>query len=397
LGTAWLRAGGAPAQRGCSLQDGENAGYDVAIDDPIGVVRELVRLRYGAGDWRSWRNQSGRLTEALAALSPGQARLVARELWESYEPQKINFVLGQLNAFAPGAVSTISSELIAAQLFHPGWLYLGLDSTVAEHLLKQLSGPGKVLECLAWVANDAVLNQIGTWRQTPADSHGDMRRLLEVYASQAGWELTSEGRRRDLYLKQCYELAPADRVIAAGPVKVSTEHEGQCKWCGRPLECLLDIDLTDPRCSFLGPDGQRLRIAHCVFCSSYARIFTAIDLYGRSAWSQLSSTRPAILDRVRDDGAMPPPRSRTLILGAQRRTPFEALGRFMLDETGISQLGGHPEWIQDADYPSCPSCLKTMECIGQVSWEDFMELAEGVTYAFRCSACGLATTNYQQT
>ena len=86
-----------------------------------------------------------------------------------------------------------------------------------------------------------------------------------------------------------------------------------------------------------------------------------------------------------------------ITLGAQRRTPYEAVGRFMLDEPSISQIGGHPEWIQDAEYPICPTCHRHMICIAQISWEDFEEYAEGSTYAFVCLEDGKAATVYQQT
>lgn len=94
---------------------------------------------------------------------------------------------------------------------------------------------------------------------------------------------------------------------------------------------------------------------------------------------------------------MPGPALRRLALGARRRTPFEAVGRFSLDVTGVSQIGGHPEWIQDIAYPICPSCQRRMECIGQVSWDDLDEFAEGITSAFLCLPCGKATTTYHQT
>ena len=108
---------------------------------------------------------------------------------------------------------------------------------------------------------------------------------------------------------------------------------------------------------------------------------------------------PRILEQVGlgKDEVMLSSATHRLALGAKRRTPFEVVGRFMLDETGISQLGGHPEWIQDASYPLCPSCRRHMPYIGQVSWWEFDELAEGSAYAFLCLPCGKAATIYQQT
>ena len=83
-------------------------------------------------------------------------------------------------------------------------------------------------------------------------------------------------------------------------------------------------------------------------------------------------------------------------LGMARRTPFEAVGRFLLDEEGTSQLGGHPEWIQDAFYPQCPTCQQTMPFLGQAAFEDWND-GEGVFYLFLCLSCRKAATHYQQT
>lgn len=62
----------------------------------------------------------------------------------------------------------------------------------------------------------------------------------------------------------------------------------------------------------------------------------------------------------------------------------------------FSQVGGHPSWEQDAEYPRCPSCQQRMAFIAQLSNEDF-EVAEGIYYAFLCRPCQTAATHYQQT
>jgi hypothetical protein len=62
-------------------------------------------------------------------------------------------------------------------------------------------------------------------------------------------------------------------------------------------------------------------------------------------WSAANDDKPRILDQIGTGAGeeMAEPVSRRLAIGALRRTPFEAVGRFRLDETGISQIGGHPE------------------------------------------------------
>ena len=84
-----------------------------------------------------------------------------------------------------------------------------------------------------------------------------------------------------------------------------------------------------------------------------------------------------------------------LAFGSLRRTPYETVGTYQC--AGISQMGGHPEWVQDADYPHCPTCQRTMTFLGQVETLDIDEDAEGIYYAFLCAQCGKATTGYQQT
>ena len=62
-----------------------------------------------------------------------------------------------------------------------------------------------------------------------------------------------------------------------------------------------------------------------------------------------------------------------------------------------SQLGGHPEWIQDATYPQCPTCQQTMPFLAQIAGEDWQDSLEGSFYTFLCSPCRKAATLYQQT
>lgn len=65
-------------------------------------------------------------------------------------------------------------------------------------------------------------------------------------------------------------------------------------------------------------------------------------------------------------------------------------------EAPASQIGGHPAWIQDAEYPVCPCCSTTMKFIAQMDMEQ-AEDSEGIYYAFLCEGCLQVAVNYQQT
>lgn len=363
----------------------------------LDTIRRLVETRYQRDNWREWQQRTPELTAALRALSRDQAHLLAGELWARYDHEKIVDFLGQLNTSVPGALAEWAEAFATQGLLLPSWLYLGASPSATRHLLNLLDQPASslplngILLALAWAGDELVRDQFRTWRESPPPWRSELYVAPYDYAVEAGWELAPEGGRRELYHQTCYELVPVDEpelTPSTHVVAVSTPTEVVCGWCGRNLVALLDVDLRDPRSAFLVDEsdstttmhGTRLRLAHCLWCSAYATLYTDVDLHGGVAWSAANEAMPRILEQVGmgAEDELPPPAPRRLVLGPKRRTPFEAVGRFMVDETGISQLGGHPEWIQDAEYPLCPDCQRRMICIGQVSWED-LEDAEGST------------------
>lgn len=403
--------------------------HDAAsVSDPVATMRDLIQARIAVRrnqDIRGWGERTPQLTAALRALTADQGREVAREIWGHPDRQDLKWLLGLLAASVPGALSSLTLDLAAAHLLLPSWLYLDAPSVTTEMVLQALDDPAfhaernLLLLALAWISGDRVREQFAAWRADVPSWRNDLYLAPYEYAAEAGWELTPDGNRRQLYYTTSYELVPVDEAEltpSSHAAAVATPHEASCGWCGRPLVTLLDIDLRDPRCAFvareLGSTDQpttdssypatRLRVAHCMWCSGFATLYTDVDLQGGSKWSTANGgpdDKPRILEQVGDGAGedLGDPQPRRLALGKQRRAPFEVLGRFMLDVTGISQFGGHPEWIQDAKYPLCPTCRRRMVCIGQVSWEDINEFAEGSTYAFFCVPCGKAATVYQQT
>jgi len=381
----------------------------------------------GAGRWQAmqtWRRANGRITLALRALSFGQAQRVAALLWAqrdtgAYAPDRLAFLLAHLNATVPGALAPPHEELVAHARFYPCWLYLGASPETGAHLQRPLTDPAHaqernpLLQCLAWIGDERVQAVFRSMSSRPpsAGGHAGVSGAMVTMspqdaAEQAGWQLGAADRRRDLYRPVSYELVPVaepELTPSAYPVAVSSPLEIDCRWCGRGLVALLDVDLQDPRCTaVVGTEGTRLCIAHCRWCSSYATLYTDVDVHGGVAWSAangLNGDKPAILERIGpgDEEDLPEAGPRRLALGTPRRTAFETLGGFLLDMTGLSQFGGQPEWIQGCAYPVCPKCQAKMVCVGQVSWEDMDEFAEGITYAFLCAPCGTAATTYQQT
>ena len=348
------------------------------------------------------------------SLSKEEGRHLARfalDLLDSNptEEEVVNVVVdivSRLTCLVPGSIDGLQADLARRGVTYPGAIFWRAGSDARNALLEQLdasaSDAGEInstLIALAWIGDQEVQSQFRHWRETPPAWRSLLNVPPDSYALEAGWELTENGARRNLAHLECYGLVPADELggNTDGPVQVVTPHEGACGWCGRSLVTMFDLELSDSRLQFLGLKGDRLRIAICERCTSFAILFTDIDTLGKSEWSSVN-TKP---DYNGDDEYYKNPENeeyisfpqRRLFLAERQRGPFEA---FVLEERQ-SQLGGYPAWLQDAEYPPCPKCQAAMLFVGQLLGSDLDSGAPGITYAFACTECQLATTTYQQT
>lgn len=347
------------------------------------------------------------LARALRALTREQAHTLALAALSQYDAasdrrhRDIEEFLGCLVVSVPGCLQGLHGELLARDSLwlHP--LYLGADADTRDALLRRAKGDepalNGVLCALAWIGDEGVQAAFRAWREHPPEWRKRLYIPPEAYAPEAGWELDAEGNRRDLFYHTAYELTPGENTAEPSPVTVVTPLDERCRWCGRPLTAMFDLDLRDPRMAFLGLEESWLRLATCEWCSEFTPVYVEFDLSGGARWSAYNEEQPDILRKLKvsDDGSMFFESPRRMVLGPQRRTPYEA------NVEGIplrqSQLGGHPTWIQDAEYPTCPSCRLTMLNVGQVATEELLGVGEGITYVFLCPTCRLSATTFQQT
>lgn len=374
--------------------------------DTIDKLLSLVELRMQTRDVRGWRQQVPLFLQLLGDLHVEEAHLLGQRLLAQYpfqdeEDGDVSLLLAQINMFHPGALVPLLPMLVAQGQFYPSHLYLSAGEETCQQVLELLHASsqgrrGHLLQALAWMGTEEVQAQFSAFRLHPPAWRSELFVPPENYSQEAGWELTENGGRRDLYFSTCFELIPVEQAASFQRIVAEpTTSQECCAWCQRPLRKVLDLDLRDPRCRWVTTEGERLCLVVCTRCSFYATTYMDITLAGKARWSPLNGEMPALLHRIPDDGEMvelPEPFG----LGLARRTPFEAVGRFLLDEKGTSQLGGHPEWIQDAVYPQCPTCQQTMPFLGQVAFEDWDD-GEGVFYLFLCLPCRKAATHYQQT
>lgn len=310
-------------------------------------------------------------------------------------------ILTNLANVVPGSLVGLYAELLARDLYWPeGAMFREADPATRNHLIALIDSgernstvgssytPDRLLCMLAWIGDEVVQEAFARWRQTPPA--GLVKPEDSLY--EAGWELTAEGKRRDLYFRQNTDLLLSEQELATKaprPVHVLLPHEGRCGWCGNQLLTLFTLDLRDPHLAFLGMRGEQLRIAMCSNCTPQEQqITTNIDAFGGSRWSASNGDPRAEvnLNLWHGKNIVAQFLRQRFVLGLSRRTPFESLG---------SHLGGCPGWVQYAEYPRCPECQQTMIFVGQLE-PHHIDYVEGVIYAFLCVPCGKATVGYQQ-
>jgi hypothetical protein len=180
-------------------------------------------------------------------------------------------------------------------------------------------------------------------------------------------------------------------------VAIMVPREDRCGGCGRHLFTLFDFDLRHPAFSFLGMQGQQLRIAMCPTCTLLDEaVFTTVSGNGLSQWDRDNGEEPVEpLDDLDDWEDFPQISYQQLQLGSPRRTSYE--DALSCRQKGRSYVGSFPTWIHSPEYPSCPGCQQKMLFIGQLALADLRDDAEGIIYAFLCPGCGKAANAYQQT
>jgi hypothetical protein len=348
--------------------------------------------------------------QTLAAyhrLSLEQGQLLAQYAIDTHEVEPKVFselvqrILKRLACLIPRALIGKYSLLVERGIIYPSVIFHDADSKARQILIRSLAKPtyhsnalsiNLLLLALAWIGDEVVQSAFLKWHFEPPSWRSQIYKSPKDYSEESGWELTLDGKRRNLIFQDYYQLvAKIETLIPQeapdNPVRVVTEHEETCRWCGKQLITLFDFDLRSHRLSFLRLEGDRLRIATCERCGAFTPFFTKVGLHGSSTWSDFN-IRPSFngYDHYEYGGA---PHD-AFVLSPDKQKPLEA---FTL-EMGTSQVGGYPLWINDAAYPSCPVCQKKMLFLAQINWMD-LRFSDGFTYAFVCPDCLIAATDYQ--
>jgi len=219
-----------------------------------------------------------------------------------------------------------------------------------------------------------VRGEDGAWRRLYPTASYHLR-FPDGYRSMADDSPFSRGERH-----------PTWRLDAEGaaPARFGGEGGGTCAVCGEPLAHLLTLS---PPPDGLGVSGMpTLVLETCLPC-----VWTA-----------------APLEYVHDDEGRPSPHRYQMESAEPEPTPALMPTEVRLVPTparwwwqdwalanghqNLNRLGGHPAWVQSAEYPDCPDCGRVMGFLLQVEAglpgaEGGTAFDEGVLYGFWCDAC----------
>lgn len=291
-----------------------------------------------------------------------------------------------LVAFTSTDISSLQQELIQLGELRPEFVFQRAAPKIRDLLTQHLARVAgrdalrtdKILCALAWIGDERVVELFAGWRAQPPVWASALHIPPQKYSQQAGWELSPDSQRRDLYREVCYPLIRTAAPSASASVTVLTDRPDRCPACARPLTNLFELAGAD-----------KLFVPACESCLS--------DLSGKvSEASAVWSVQHAAITPVSvSDGAGVRLPRRSLFPAESTRSPWHAAVDSL--PTQHSQIGGHPAWIQDAAYPTCGECRRTMLCIGQIACEDVDANREGMFYAFLCQECATTASSFQRT
>lgn len=324
-------------------------------------------------------------------------------------------------------------ELLERDIVYPAVLFKSASGETRDHLIQQVNNDGEnrnhILIMLAYIGDEVVVQHFWQWKQSPPDWASRLYVAPERYTLQAGWELTEEGQRRELFITPSYSLYETGESNVAGrerenldgaPISLLVPSSTHCPWCSNPFISLMNLQVQHPALHSVYWKFSHLDVQTCLVCSSYSVVYMEMDATGNPIWSRYN-VKPDGFDDIdveemsvdvlgigsstlevgslvgegeRAEGAREQEQRRLFHIASEPRQPFH--GSEWAMEPSISQVGGHPGWVQDADYPVCPACSATMKAIGQLDGEMIQENGEGVYYMFACEPCQMTAVSYQQ-
>ena len=344
-----------------------------------------------------WKCKCEQERQAALAWMPEQIVEKQRNLIQNIQrladmedPEFADFwqLLGYHDAITP----EIQRVALAAEVFWPCELYYHAPADVRDGLIHALlsaeysSAASNLMSCLAMQGDDKAMETLLELERNPRPWRKGLYVDPSSYAQIGGWTFDKEGQKIQLNFDTCYPMVKGT-TGEKSPVRIGRAREDTCPHCGGRMVDMLVLDGRDERLKFLGLDGI-LTATCCPSCVGFLK-------------------GPAFNSFTLDGGVEVFPSE--LFDGAEKTDcyvspeDYKALTEnpFVLGEApvplfygaacqDVNTVGGFANWVQDAEYTTCPHCGGRMVDILVLDGRDerlrFLGL-DGILTATCCPSC----------
>lgn len=366
----------------------------------VNDVVEIIKIIHSPRDydplinWIPYPTPTDRLYSGLTTAQAGRLAKYAEGLIGTDRHDEAREICLCLSAFTDASLDDCLRALLAYGSIWPSLPFSRAPIDVRDDLLTRVEtdadNRNHIILALAWIGDSTVVEQFSKWRNAPPAWRDALYVPPEDYARSAGWELTLDGKRRDLFFHRCFALrnapSPSPELFRA-----VNKRSDSCPWCSSKLVNLFELALSSLNVSGDADQQRRVEVLTCEACTAFGTVFSTIDRKGKSQWSP-GNVRPARLPKDSRPWSGLPENSLRI---AEVRSATYAADPYL--PTQLSQLGGHPAWVQDEGYPTCFECRETMMFLAQLVRHEIERFCEGTYYAFVCTKCMATATTYQQT
>ena len=313
------------------------------------------------------------------------------------DPELTNFwqLLGYRNAITP----ELQRAALAAEVFYPSELYYHAPDDIRDVLIAALletdssQNAAELMSCLAFQGDGKAMETLLELEQNPRPWRKGLYVDPSSYAQIGGWTFDKEDRRTQLGFDTCYPMVKGT-TGEKSPVRIRRAREDSCPHCGGRMVDMLVLDGRDERLRFLGLDGI-LTATCCPSCVGFLKgpALNRFTLDGgvEVLPSELFDGAEKINCYVSSEDYKALAEN-PLVLG---KAPVPLFYSAACED--VNTIGGFANWVQDAEYTTCPHCGKPMKYLAQIQWDTVFDCAEGTLYVEFCPDCHIVSMQHQQT
>ena len=291
----------------------------------------------------------------------------------------------------------IARAAAAKHIYYPPELYFGAPNDVRDALIAKLDSLqdnsknvlNHLLCALAWQGDEQTAELFYELYKNPRPWRKKLYVGTDFYAKIGGWAFDETGERKSLVFDKCLtavrvkdgkcasqdaNLNPNQNTDDA--VQIGEPTGQKCEFCGCEILDMLRLKATEPQLAFLNLKHDAI-FRCCPTCIGSVRYFCK---RGPDGEIELSHDGEGFDENYFSQEDM------TRLCGMKFKLGGEVSPFYGCFDELDTTVGGYPQWVQDAEYLTCPSCGGTMKHLAQIPFGEMIE-GEGVIYVQICEKC----------